>query len=643
MLRSLVPLVSLAVLLTISDATYAIKVPFEIRTTNVPGSGNLARRSVDLPVKNNGNAQYIGNITLGGVGARVLLDTGSSDLWVSFPSTQPTSTDLGKSVNLAYAVGQASGNVHSTTAQIGNYTVNNQAFLLVTDTSTFSSDIHSQGYDGLLGLGPNKGSVIRKKLSGNTGDTTLTHIFQQNNGTDDSYITILLDRKGDPSKNFTGQLTIGEVAPGFENITSMPKLDVDKVNRLLSSDQHWQAITDKNVGIIGPDGNPINVKSIVPNAPDGTFVAVFDSGFTFSQVPRDVSDAIYGRVQGAVYDTADEIWTIPCGQYLNISIQFGGLSYPVHPLDTVDDNFGMKDAQGNRVCIGAFQPITSAFSLLGHYDMILGMSFMRNAYTLLNFGSWANGKSGEHPYIQLASVTNSTQAQQDFITVRLGSDTTNDPKWALLPPSQMQHSPVSEEEKKKKYQELVLSRWPYILSGCLLIVVVSVGLCIWRCCCRKPPAKKPKTKALLTGDLASTSYLPLTGTSGTAAKGAGVGDRAPSPGFSPSYHANSQSAYTLDSQYPQQSGGQYPGMQYPPDTRYLNSDAEYFNDQQQYAEPPRSPARAMHADSSYYEQQRQYGDPPRSPARAMHPDDYPPPPQYSSGIPPQQQQYAYAQ
>lgn len=81
----------------------------------------------------------------------------------------------------------------------------------------------------------------------------------------------------------------------------------------------------------------------------------------YSQVPRDVSDAIYGRVRGAVYDVKEEIWTIPCGQYLNISLQFGGLSYPVHPLDTVDDNFNRVDAQGNRICIGAVRMLLSFF------------------------------------------------------------------------------------------------------------------------------------------------------------------------------------------------------------------------------------------------------------------------------------------
>ena len=70
----------------------------------------------------------------------------SSDLWVNFPGTVPSTTDMGKSVTLAYAVGKASGSsipispeprtnewlfagdIHSTTLQFDNYTVNDQAF-----------------------------------------------------------------------------------------------------------------------------------------------------------------------------------------------------------------------------------------------------------------------------------------------------------------------------------------------------------------------------------------------------------------------------------------------------------------------------------------------------------------------------------
>ncbi|PFH53414.1 hypothetical protein AMATHDRAFT_73587 [Amanita thiersii Skay4041] len=487
-MRSLIPLHLFLTVLDFAAIVYSIRIPFKVHFGN-DVTARLRRRA-SIPVGNAGNAQYVANMTFGSVQAAVLLDTGSSDLWVNFKNQQPTTKDLGKAITLEYAIGKASGNVHSTQVQFGNYSLDDQTFLMVTDTSTFTADIHSQGYDGLFGLGNNDGSMIHKKLKKidpHMGDTFLSRIFEQNKQTD-NYITFLLDRKYDPSDVFKGQLTVSELVSGFEDIAKMPKLDVDKVNRLLKGDQHWQALTDKDNAITGPDGRPIEIDSIVPNAPDGQLVAVFDSGFTFSQVPRDVSDAIYGRVHGAVYDTRYEYWTVPCGQYLNITINFGGKVYPIHPLDTVDDNFHITDANGNRVCIGTFQPITSAFSLLGHYDMILGMNFLRNTYTLLDFGDWIDTESDARatPYIQLLSVTDAEQARKDFIQVRLGGvDTTGDARWSLLPVSQMQHSPVSEEEKKKKYQEMILSRWPYIFVGCFVFVLLLTGFLIWKCCCRR--------------------------------------------------------------------------------------------------------------------------------------------------------------
>jgi hypothetical protein len=364
--------------------------------------------------------------------------------------------------------------------------LNDQAFLWVNDTSSFSA---SQGYDGLLGLGPNQSSVIKKKVDkkGTSADNFLQRTFTAS-ASNENYITLLLDRNKDPGQNLTGQFTVSEVVSGYENVKNMPKLDVDTVNRLLKSDQHWQALTDKTVGIIGPDGQPIQVKSIVPSAPSKTYVAVIDSGFTLSQVPRDVSDAIYGRVRGAVYDTKNEWWLVPCGQYLNVSFTFGGVNYPIHPLDLVDDNFAIVDSTGKKACIGSFQPITSAFSLLGHYDMILGMSFLRNAYSLYDFGYWINvANEDEHPFMQMLSLTDPQAAQKDFVQVRLdgNSSALNDPKYSLLAVADMQHSPISDEEKKKRYQEWILSRWPYIFTGCFAFVIIVTSIVIWKCCCQR--------------------------------------------------------------------------------------------------------------------------------------------------------------
>jgi len=447
----------------------------------------------------------VSNITLAGVTVPVILDTGSSDLWVSFPGTPPTTTDTGKSLSLSYAVGSASGNIHTAQLQFDNYTVEDQAFLQVADASSFTSD---SSFNGLVGLGPSEGSSIQDKIDGTAGDTMLNRIFQQDKTTS-NYITFLLNRKNDPGEPFTGQFTISEPVKGYENITGQTKLNVETVHKLLDDQQHWQAITDKNA-VIGPDGNVINIDSIVPKAPDGQLVAVFDSGFTFSQVPRDMSDAIYGRVQGAVYDTKNEWWTVPCGQEVNLTFHFGGAAIPIHPLDVVDDNFKILDASGNHVCIGAFQPITSAFSLFGNFDMIMGMTFLRNVYTLMDFGDWVDNAANDRgdPFIQLLPLTDRNAAHADFVQVRLsGVDTTGSSQFALLPASQQQHSPVSAEEKKKKYEEMILSRWPYIFVGCLVAVALLVGCIVWRCCCRRRRRANAKDKAFL--EQKSETYLPL--------------------------------------------------------------------------------------------------------------------------------------
>jgi hypothetical protein len=467
-------------------------------------------------VHNTHNAEYIANITLGGRQIPVLLDTGSSDLWVT--GDVPSTNDLGKSVSVAYAVGTAAGDINAADLDFAGYHVDQQAYLLVANTSSFSVDIKSQGFEGLIGLGPNTGSVILDKLNDDeAGNSVLNRIFSQNT-TSANYLTVLLDRQLPNGSNasFPGQLSISEVISGYEAITSQTKLEVDKVHKLTDADQHWQAYTDAN-GVIGPDGKPIGVNSIVPSAPDDQLVAVFDSGFTLPQVPRYLADAIYGCVQGAAYDTHSGVWTVPCNQEINVSFMFGGQEFPIHPLDVASSDFNMVDATGTPVCVGTFQPITSAFSLLGEYDIILGMGFLRNAYALFDYGDWVSEASNdrEDPYIQLLSITDKTKAHQEFVQIRMnGVDSSGDTAHALLPADQCKKSPLSPGEKKKQYEEMVLSRWPEIFVGCLAFVVIVIGVITWRCCVRRKrrlAAKKAASMGLNTGLGAPAQYKVLDG------------------------------------------------------------------------------------------------------------------------------------
>jgi len=213
--------------------------------------------------------------------------------------------------------------------------VDKQAYILVPDSSSFSPTLQSNGFQGLMGIGFDAGSIVRSKVGDGAGDTPLSRIFQQNKTTQ-NYVSLQLDREKDPTDTITGQVTVSELVSGYESIASQPKLYL-KDAFMDSSNQHWAVITDDN-GVIGPDGSSISVESIVPHVSGGKLVAVLDSGFTFSQVPRKMSDAIYGRVQGASYSTSDAIWYVPCTQYLNMSFVFGGVTFPIHPLDIVSDD-----------------------------------------------------------------------------------------------------------------------------------------------------------------------------------------------------------------------------------------------------------------------------------------------------------------
>lgn len=361
-------------------------------------------------LKNADDISYYTSLILGGKNFTVLVDTGSSDLWVGgvVPGAKPS----GQYGKIQYAVGSAEGPIQFAELDFLGYNVTDQAFISATGKDDGS---------GLIGLGPNRGSNIKEVLKTSAGNAVLDRIFLSNTSTP-NYLTTLLGRSDDPTDLYPGDITIGELVPGFENVTLMPKLPVAQVSIREQNDQHWQILLDKD-GLIGPDGKVINVTSLVDGGP--RLNAVLDTGFSLPQVPRQVSDAIYGRIPGATFGDvgrgAGQTWMFPCDAEVNLTFVFGGVPYPIHPLDTSLS----WNANGTEFCIGSFQPRSTTNN---NYDMILGMAFLRNAYTLVNFGDFIDGKDNKvaDPYVQLLPTTEIIEAHSDFVQVRLkGVDTTS--------------------------------------------------------------------------------------------------------------------------------------------------------------------------------------------------------------------------
>lgn len=154
---------------------------------------------------------------------------------------------------------------------------------------------------GLIGLGPNKGSNVFSSVGSSAGAAVVDRIFRQNTSTP-NYITVLLGRYDDPTDTFPGDITIGDILSGYDNITSQSKLEVTEgavqhvrttnfpdlvaVSTLESGSQHWQTLIDKN-GILGPDNQPIALTTVVDKTADGNqLTAVLDTGFSLTQVPK---------------------------------------------------------------------------------------------------------------------------------------------------------------------------------------------------------------------------------------------------------------------------------------------------------------------------------------------------------------------
>ncbi|PIL22833.1 hypothetical protein GSI_15528 [Ganoderma sinense ZZ0214-1] len=389
------------------------------RFASSSAAGLVRRASIvgSTSVSDVGDVEYVTNIQLGGKTFSVQIDTGSSDLWVV--GDVPNAQNTGKSAKVTYAVGEVDGSVLTATLDFAGYTVSSQAYISVAASSDNPSG------SGLIGLGPNYGSQVSEAVGTSAGDAVLDRIFRQNTSTP-NYITVLLGRNNDPTDPPTGDLTVGEILSGYEQIASQPKLSVSVLASSNSANQHWQVLLDAD-GIVGPANNNVidefNVQTAVSSTTNKKqLTVVFDTGYSLPQVPSSVAEAFYKDIPGSQLvsrsDLSGQIWQLPCDKEVNITFKFGGKSFPVHPLDANID-LNLTDSSGNHVCFGAFQPMASQSGAT--YDAIFGMAFLRNAYTYINFGDFVDGSTNTtaDPYIQLLATTNDTaEAHSDFLRVR---------------------------------------------------------------------------------------------------------------------------------------------------------------------------------------------------------------------------------
>ncbi|TDL13669.1 acid protease, partial [Rickenella mellea] len=338
---------------------------------------------------------YLASITVGGAEFQVQLDTGSSDLWLDTANLKPSGAqDTGLNGTLKYVdQSVAAGSIFISNATFGDFTVP-QAFI----SAPGSNATHNID-TGLLGVGPPKLSLISTGLQSTAfnGATLLENIFAAN-PSEPNYITFQLSRSESTGTTSGGTFTIGELNSTLSAISSAPKLDIVSTER-------WITFMD---GII------VNGKNVTGNSqfnmtgqgPTQT-LADLDTGTSLALIPKVYADAIYSSVPGAFFFAAQNAYVLPCDTKIDLSFVFGGVAYPVHPIDTVN-----AFANGTApVCFGAFT-VPSENAGKPTEDFLLGDTFLRNVYSLFDYGSFISGTTP--PFVQLLSTTDASAADAEF-------------------------------------------------------------------------------------------------------------------------------------------------------------------------------------------------------------------------------------
>ncbi|KAF9225690.1 acid protease [Gyrodon lividus] len=351
-----------------------------------------------LTITNESNLEYTGKVNVGGHDFTIIIDTGSSDLWITTSEKIKITTNTNTNVNLTYGIGSAYGNIAYTTVSFGGYQVENQAFVNVQKTLDMTGQ-------GILGLGLIGLSEVARESKTKTAQPIMANIFTQHPSTP-MFVGLALERSEDGEDTSGGVLSIGEYDPQFSNISGTSKHPVTP-----TSSSRWTIAMSK----MTVNGKDYTLKSDVQGTKKGQAIALIDSGTSLAYIPSDAVDAIYSVIDGAVHvKTNDQdSWYVPCLSQSNVSFTFGSDTYPINPMELTTPVTITDNGKQYTVCLNAFQaPLNGEQADL---DFLLGDIFMRNVYSVFNFGnSTTPGDDTKSSSIQFLSRTNQDQVYQNF-------------------------------------------------------------------------------------------------------------------------------------------------------------------------------------------------------------------------------------
>ena len=178
------------------------------------------------------------------------------------------------------------------------------------------------GFEGMLGISFDTPDASRTAaaLTGicaqMQGHGFIQNVFLQN-PSQDNVVVISLSRSDDLKATAGSSLTIGEVPPAFQAVTSMTKVECFTGTGGVT---RWTIQAD---GVM-KDGAWLSMQSQSTNSLGNKPIAMLDMGTSFSLVPESIASAIYSTMPGAFFQNDMNKWAVPCSvPPPNISLIFG--------------------------------------------------------------------------------------------------------------------------------------------------------------------------------------------------------------------------------------------------------------------------------------------------------------------------------
>jgi len=338
------------------------------------GQANRKRSNgYNLIVDQGYDSDYYGSLAIGTplTSFNVILDTGSSDLWVAGsscgsacngiamfnPSSSSSFTNLTSSFAIVYGSGEAGGYLGQDIVEMAGFSVSNQGFAVVNEVST---GLLTSPVSGLMGLA--------WQALASSGDMPFWQTLASSGAMDSALFAVQLRRYTNASNPSSlepgGELTLGTTNSSLYT-GSIDYLDIPTT----PSPSYW-SLTLSSLTV---QGTAISLGS-------GATAAI-DTGTTNIGGPSSAIQAIYAAIPGSSAATGEwaGYYQYPCSTSVTVTLSFGGNTWTMSSADFKFTSLSSSE------CIGAFFETSSTTTTGSTPSWIIGDAFLKNVYSVFRY------------------------------------------------------------------------------------------------------------------------------------------------------------------------------------------------------------------------------------------------------------------